>query len=739
MSEPVVIVSGCHGGPNPSAGLGIARSLRRAFPNARLIGRDFSPLASGLHDPVFDEVWLAPRWDEVDLDLQWSQLRERLDGAWLVSTLDLEVKWLAGRRHPRILTPPASAIAATGKPSIPAVADLPVKVPAWLPFAAGDRELHRFCRLHDWHVWVKGPAYEAVEARSWSELQAGGDRLGMTWSQDGLFVQAHVDGHGVSVAFAALKGELLDSVLLEKRDTTPEGKVWAGRIRPVPAEIAGLLRGVLRTLCWSGGGELEFIRDAAGTLWLIDWNPRFPAWVHGATLAGHNLPAHLLDGALGSSTGSHESASALTAAEFIRVVIEVPVRGGLALPSAAAVAACMAHSAKHPSGMPLLAKRLRGSEVRAAAGDLEPELSRDLSEIGRTDTPKRVQLRRTAERNFYKMRDAGDRLGVRIAYSIKTNPSAEFAALSRRSGFLAEAISPREVAWALAQGWKSDEIVYNGPMPLERGPDAGPLAAAFADSVDAFAAYAQRGVARVVGIRVRPPEHDSRFGVDVSAPDEFLRAAEVLRHLPAGVGFGVSVHVPSSDVGLGRWERLAGSVLEFGRALEDLTGRHVSMLNFGGGAVPEDLVPFSAALARLAARGRGIFHQLVAIITEPGKLLVQSAEAVVAGVVEIRSCREGAREVVVDACIGDLPMARVFPHRVALLRGRRVVTFGQGADRLLGRTCMEQDVLAEGLDLLPGLVPGDVIAFCDAGAYDASMAYPFGIGARGECAAHITR
>jgi hypothetical protein len=33
------------------------------------------------------------------------------------------------------------------------------------------------------------------------------------------------------------------------------------------------------------------VRDAQNQLWLLEVNPRFPAWIHGATIAGHNMSA----------------------------------------------------------------------------------------------------------------------------------------------------------------------------------------------------------------------------------------------------------------------------------------------------------------------------------------------------------------------------------------------------------------------------------------------------------------
>jgi diaminopimelate decarboxylase len=53
---------------------------------------------------------------------------------------------------------------------------------------------------------------------------------------------------------------------------------------------------------------------------------------------------------------------------------------------------------------------------------------------------------------------------------------------------------------------------------------------------------------------------------------------------------------------------------------------------------------------------------------------------------------------------------------------------GGGKARLLGRICMETDVLASDLELPDSLQPGDRLVIGDAGAYDASMAYNFGRG-----------
>ncbi|HPI46293.1 MAG TPA: ATP-grasp domain-containing protein, partial [Tenuifilaceae bacterium] len=49
-----------------------------------------------------------------------------------------------------------------------------------------------------------------------------------------------------------------------------------------------------------GGMELELIRSANGKLYILEINPRIPAWVYLAVGAGQNIPEALIKLALGN-------------------------------------------------------------------------------------------------------------------------------------------------------------------------------------------------------------------------------------------------------------------------------------------------------------------------------------------------------------------------------------------------------------------------------------------------------
>ena len=60
-----------------------------------------------------------------------------------------------------------------------------------------------------------------------------------------------------------------------------------------------LTRSVIQKTKWKGGMELELIKTTTGDYYLIEINPRLPAWVYLAVGAGQNIPDALVKLALG--------------------------------------------------------------------------------------------------------------------------------------------------------------------------------------------------------------------------------------------------------------------------------------------------------------------------------------------------------------------------------------------------------------------------------------------------------
>lgn len=754
-----IYISGLYSGTNPQPGVGIARSLRTAYPKAKLIGVEYSNRCSGIHWRDFDEIWLQRPWEELNLESHTEEIRKVLDdgGLW-ISSIDLEIMWFAKvfpEGHPNLLTPPMSALAQVGKPAIPAHEGLPVKIPTFVTTEISDWDLHAFCREHDWKVWLKGPYYEAVRTPNWSEFEEKRNILSSSWATEKLFLQAHISGYEESISLSAYRGQLLDCVRMRKRDLTELSKTWAGDISEVEEDILHPLREIIRRINWTGGAELEMVRDADNQFWLLEWNPRFPAWIHGATITGRNIPAALVEGA----TGIKAQDSPVLAEEFTRVVMEIPVRSEFPLsPLPEPLGGKIGHSLKHPSGLIQFANRLpdlsvfdtekskgNGKKVKFKAPNVPISFINDLENLDLTsiETPASLFLENTAVEYFRKANDLAKNLSskdlqVINAYSIKTNPDERLIKLALNSGFLAETISLLEVNKAINSGFKSEQIILNGPAKwwrCENLPE-GKFYSIFCDSIEEMNKVLERienGELQTnfLGVRLRTPNVVSRFGIPIDTPEVFERLIETVRRIPKGCKFGVHFHTASSNVGVGHWWHLFESILRWCSSIEALSGKLVEVLDIGGGWFPEDLQKDSSENFKRAIELIPEFLPNVRqIITEPGKALAQPSMAVAMQILELRNSDNAVYEAVLDGSIAELPMYFFYPHRILYQNAKNGgwKPLNRGKTKLLGRLCMENDIVASNIELPESAQVGDILVFCDAGAYDRSMSYVFGRG-----------
>ena len=776
-----IYISGLYSGTNPQPGIGVARSLRAAYPDATLVGVEYSNRCSGIHWADFDELWLQRPWDELNLDAYAAEIREVLDaGALWISGVDLELMWLASvfpEGHRNLLTPPTGALRKISKPAVEAHVGLPVRIPTYITTETPDWELHAFCRQHGWKVWLKGPYYEAVRTASWDAFERVRTLLARAWSTERLFLQTHVSGYEESVCFSAYRGKLAGAVYMRKRELTEEGKTWAGDVTEVPAEFIAPLRKMVKDLNWTGGAELEMVRDTGGLLWLLECNPRFPAWIYGSTIAGHNLPALLVESATGVAPARAQTPAS---EEFTRVVLEVPVRPQFPLPSLPEpYPGGIGHSLKHPSGTLALAERLHKLHILESSGNgngngngsvsgngngngngHHPETDNvaatiptvpasfidDLGafDFAEMETPSFLFLESTAAALFERAAQQADKLTsstttVTNAYSIKTNPDARLIKLALESNFLAEAISLLEVQKALKTGFKPEQVVLNGPgkwWPQGLLPTS-PIHAVFCDSLAdlrrVVASCERKELqAKIVGVRLRTPTVGSRFGIPVYTPDELETLVAAIGTLPRDSAFGIHFHMASSNIGVRQWWHLYESMLRWCRSIETLSGRRVECLDVGGGWFPDDWQTDSGdQFAAAIARARQFLPHVSQIISEPGKAMAQPSTALAMRLLELEESAEGEiKEAVVDGSIAELPMHFFQPHRI-LHRDSQTGEWralGRGKTPLLGRLCMEHDIVAWNVELPEGASAGDLLVFCDAGAYDRSMSYVFGRG-----------
>ncbi|MFN5795818.1 MAG: ATP-grasp domain-containing protein [Bacteroidota bacterium] len=145
---------------------------------------------------------------------------------------------------------------------------------------------------------VKGKFYDASIAYTSDQVTSYFHKISAKWGLP-VIIQQFVSGQEVNVtAIGDGNGNCIGAVPMRKLYITDKGKAWAG-VATDDSELIASAKKVIKALKWKGGNELEFIRNNDGEYFLLEINPRFPAWVYLATGCGQNHPEALVSLALG--------------------------------------------------------------------------------------------------------------------------------------------------------------------------------------------------------------------------------------------------------------------------------------------------------------------------------------------------------------------------------------------------------------------------------------------------------
>ncbi|HBI80454.1 MAG TPA: biotin carboxylase [Bacteroidales bacterium] len=159
-------------------------------------------------------------------------------------------------------------------------------------------DLANILRSYTYPVMVKGKYYDAYKAYSLEQAQAYFSKLSAKWGYP-VIVQEYIDGTEVNViALGDGKGNVISAVAMRKQYITDKGKAWGG-VTIADDSMLELTHKIISQTKWRGGMELELIRTTDSKLYILEINPRIPAWVYLAVGAGQNLPEALVKLALG--------------------------------------------------------------------------------------------------------------------------------------------------------------------------------------------------------------------------------------------------------------------------------------------------------------------------------------------------------------------------------------------------------------------------------------------------------
>jgi carbamoyl-phosphate synthase large subunit len=172
-----------------------------------------------------------------------------------------------------------------------------------VPFSkaiASPRDIDELEKEFNYPLLVKGKFYDAYIAYNKEQVINNFNKISAKWGLP-IIIQEFIRGTEVNVvALGDGKGNTIAAVPMRKQYITDKGKAWGG-ITLADENLLQLTKDLIRKTKWRGAMELEIIKTINNEYYLIEINPRIPAWVYLAVAAGQNIPEALVRLAMGEN------------------------------------------------------------------------------------------------------------------------------------------------------------------------------------------------------------------------------------------------------------------------------------------------------------------------------------------------------------------------------------------------------------------------------------------------------
>lgn len=307
-TEITVALSGLNNTDNPGPGVPVIRGIRESeLFNPRIIGLAYENLEPAIYmDGVVDKTYQVPYPSE-GADVLVSRILE-IHGKdpidVLVPNFDAEL-YAFMRAEKRLeeagirtFLPTLEQFEERHKSNLPEFGQrYGFPVPFSINITRID-EIDKLKKEFDYPLMVKGKFYDAYLAYNEEQVRMHYNKITAKWGLP-VIIQEFIRGTEVNVvALGDGKGNTVGAVPMRKQYITDKGKAWAG-ITLDDEKMLDLTRRIIRETRWRGGMELELVKSSKNELFIIEINPRIPAWVYLAVGAGQNLPEALVKLALG--------------------------------------------------------------------------------------------------------------------------------------------------------------------------------------------------------------------------------------------------------------------------------------------------------------------------------------------------------------------------------------------------------------------------------------------------------
>ncbi len=307
MRKVIVGISGINAVDNPGPGIGVARSIKEDDElDITIVGLAYDAMEPGIYmDWLVDRAYIMP-YPSAGHDAYMKRLmyiKESFGLDFVFPTLDAElplyIKYSDELERAGISTflPTMEQFRLRAKDRLEEVArKIGMKYPK-TKVVASYKQLMEAVEDIGLPVIVKGIFYGAERAYTIQEATSAFNKIVSQWGYP-IIVQQVVSGEEVNVVGAGDgEGNHLGLFAIKKLWITSLGKIWTG-VSIKNEKLLSYAEAFVRTYRWRGGFELECIAKDED-IYLIEINPRFPAWVYFSAGAGINIPLNVLRKALG--------------------------------------------------------------------------------------------------------------------------------------------------------------------------------------------------------------------------------------------------------------------------------------------------------------------------------------------------------------------------------------------------------------------------------------------------------
>ncbi len=296
-----IAISGINDTDNPGPGVGIARSLKESDMACDIIGLSYDIQDPGNYmDFVIDKSYILPYpthgWEGIKSRLLYIKEHYGLD--MVMPSLDAElpmyIKYQDELKTLGIKTvlPTAKQFDLRAKDALKEVSEVLGIIYPETHKVLSVNELESALKKLEFPCVVKGNYYKAYIVHNQSDAIKRYTEISNEWGFP-ILVQKMVSGDELNVVGAGDgKGNTLGLVAAKKMTTTAMGKFWNG-ISIIHPRLLEIAQKFVSRYQWNGPFELECMVHG-DTIYMIEINPRFPAWVYFATGGGVNLPERIV-------------------------------------------------------------------------------------------------------------------------------------------------------------------------------------------------------------------------------------------------------------------------------------------------------------------------------------------------------------------------------------------------------------------------------------------------------------